>query len=376
MPPDTDKVRLLVTNTAGGILDIDEFISYSFDSDLFQAADAFEIVVGGIKPDIKRGDLIQVFINDKLELTAIANNPPQRSYSRSEGSKTTIKGTDMMGLLTRHHIETGQTFNNKSTLEIVEELVRDVRFVNEKGFKIGAAAKTDDDKFVGPIRATNKYAINAISTKDVFTTKPGETVFSALSRFALSKGVLFFNLPDGTFVLGGLITTGTPSFFLNTANILSMTEKQDSGQAFSRVVIFAQQQNSQTSQTFAPMTGDDLFKKAHVIDPDWDLSWDLPFVGRSNQGGTQTDLAKQAALKLAEFKQNEVGLTYLTYDHSQGQGGARRNWQTNTVARVDDPEFSDLDGDYLVAGRRFMHDRKQAITTEVRLAKLRYSPTV
>lgn len=371
---DQDKIKLWVTNAAGGRVEIEEFISYSLDSDLFQAADAFEIVIGGSGAfiDIKRGDRIKVFVNDQLELTAIANKP-QRSYTKSDGSKLTIKGVDMMGLLTQHYIETGRTFENVSTEDMVEELVADVPFINESDFTIHAGAKNDPK----PQTVTSKFALRAKSTKGIFKTRAGETVFSALMRFALSKGVLFYNLPDGTFALGGLITTGRPSFWLTPTNILSMNEKEDPGQAFSKVVIFAQQQNIEAASPGTPLVLGDVFKKAEVTDPDF--PYFKPFVARSNQGGSEEDLQKQAALKMAEFKYAEVGLTYVTFGHSQAQGIGRRNWQTNMVAGViNNPEFkvSDLDGDYLSVGRRFQMNKKQGTTTEVRLAQLRYSPTV
>lgn len=369
-----DKVKLQVKK-ANGWLEIDEFISYSLDSDLFEAADAFDIVVGGYDPGIKKGDIIKVFINDRLELTAIANKPG-REHGGENGTRTTLKGVDKMGLLFKHHLETEQKFENISTEGIVEALIKDVTFVNLKDFKIQSRARTRFETFVGPRQQTNEWATRAKSTKDVFTTKPGETVGAALMRFALSKGVLFFNDPDGTFVLGGLITTGTPSFWLTPSNIKTMQEKEDSGQSFSKVVLLSKPQIT-ARQSFDPiLVQDDIFNRAEVIDPDFPSGWNLPFVAMSNEGGTEADLQQQATLKMAELKYAEFGLTYITDGHSQGGQKGPRNWHPNTIVGVDDPVYPDLNGDYLIAGRRFTMSNEEGTLTELRLTKLKYSPTV
>lgn len=369
---DQDKVKLLITKQSGKTVEIDEFVSYSMDSDLFQAGDAFEIVVAAIGPgpgpvDVERGDSIKIFINDSLELTAIANRP-QRGYRRNTGGIITIRGVDYMDLLTGHYIEEDQVFNNVSTEDIVEALVGPVPFINRSAFRIHAGAKTETK----PQTETSLFGIRAKSQKAAFKAKAGETVFDALRRFALSKGVLFYNLPNGTFVLGGLITTGTPSFFLNVANIDVMSEKEDPGQAYSKVVIFAQQQNTQA--LFEPLTQADVVKRAEAIDENF--PYFKPFVARSNQSGTEEDLKKQAELKLAEFKAAELGLNYTVAGHSQGQGAGRRTWQTNMIARLDDPKFPKLDGDYLIAGRQFKMDKEAGTTTQVRLTQIGFSPTI
>lgn len=367
---DQDKVKLIITKSSGKTVEIDEFISYSMDSDLFQAGDAFEIVVAASTGvDVERGDKIIILINDKPELIAIANRP-QRGYRRGTGGTITIRGVDYMGLLTGHYIEEDQLFENVSTEDIVKALVGPIKFINEEAFSIHAGAKTDTK----PQTDTSKFAIRAKSLKPAFKAKAGETVFDALRRFALSKGVMFYNLPNGTFVLGGLITTGTPSFFLNRANIDIMGENEDPGQAYSKVVIFAQQQNTEARLPGELLTQADLVKRAEAVDEKF--PYFKPFVARSNQSGSEDDLKKQAALKLAEFKAGELGLNYTVAGHSQGVGSAARTWQTNMIARLDDPVFPKLDGDYLIAGRQFKMNKDDGTTTQVRLTQIGFSPTI
>lgn len=334
---------------------LDNFISYTVESDLFVAGDAFEIVLADSDVKIEHGDRIKLFVNNQLELTAIANRP-RRAYSKDE-STVTVSGVDMMGLLTGHYLDEDKSWPGYTTEEIFNELLALVPFI-DKNVQIHEGAK--NAKQPGEKKAS-QYAS---SSKVAFRTQAGETVFSALKRFAVSKGLIFFNLPDGTFVLGRPVTSGRALYQLDRTNIKSMEQVDDAGQGFSSVKLVGGMQVA-AGKTFGLAN---IRAEGNAVDEDFPYT--KPFVAAVEEGESSLDLNRQAGMLIAQHKFLSSALIYTTAGHSW----RGKTWQVNNIVEVQDGKYPDLNGNYPIYGRTFALTKDEGATTILKISRLGLLP--
>ena len=186
------------------------------------------------------------------------------------------------------------------------------------------------------------------------------TIFTVLSEYAKSKGLLFYCLPDGMFVFGTPKAQGMPMFSLirklsgNTNNILSGELDDDISKRFSEVTVVAQMQGQNTL----------LAKQVNVEATLEDDSFPFykPFVLIDEYGGSNPEL--QARMALEKMRHDGFKLQYTVQGHSQ----QNKNWSINELCQITDQDDNfNLSDVYLIYGRTFEKSRDKGTITKLRL---------
>lgn len=336
-----DRISLHISDTQ-----IEDFISYRIDSDLFVADDAFEITLSNHKIEIEEGAQCKLYVNETLELNGIVDKITE-SYDKS-GSKLAIEGRDLMGLLIDSYCEEFPTLENITLKEIAEQLLANVPFINRKNIIYGKGSKSR----AVPLTAVEEdYEFSQIA--------PYSTVFEELKKHAVARGMLFFSLPDGTMIFGEPLTSGKAEYTLTHGeNILEAERIRDLSKRYKTVTIMGQQQGT---DLFGP---EDINISGVVEDADFPFA--KPFVAQAEHDG----LTPQKYAKILMEKQQFEGfvLSYKTHSHSQNG----KNYQVNAICHIQDEKFS-IDNDFLIYGRTFEMSRDGVFTT-LKLSKLGILP--
>ena len=230
MTSSPDKIALRLDGR-----EVRNFLSYRADADLFVADDAFELTLARPETGIKPGTRCELWVNDRLELTGIVD-AVERSYHK-DARRLIVRGRDLMGLLTDSCIEDGLDVQGYSINALAEKLLAGVPFINRQSIVYGRE---------------NREA--AVPAHRLTRIEPGQTVFEALKDYALARGLLFYALPDGTFVFGQPAAKEPAAFqFVSRLdgrgnNVLEATLTEDISGRHSPVIVIGQQQS-----------GDDIF---------------------------------------------------------------------------------------------------------------------
>ena len=183
---------------------------------------------------------------------------------------------------------------------------------------------------------------------------PGTTIFSALKEYALSRGLLFYAQPDGTFIFGEPAGRGSADFrFIARKdgrgnNVLEGSLSEDISKRYSQVTVLGQQQGDEA-------TAKDKINVNHTAgDPDFPFH--KPFVMQSNND--QSSPKRLAKHKLEKMRTQGFVLSYKVPGHSQNG----LNYGINRLAHVDD-EILGISGDYLIRDRTLEMSQEGIYTT-------------
>jgi len=334
----SDDVELIV-----GQKRVKGFKSYSVESRLFSAASAFNMELRDASVDLSKDVTCQLRVNGEIELMGIIDRVERNSVS----------GRDFMGLVVDAYVEEFKTLENKSLKALAEELLANVDFINRKNIKYGKGDRLKD--------------VSTTPGDDVFKSiqlQPGSTVFDVLRDHARTKGMLFFSMPDGTFIFGTPKTSGAAEFHIvrrlngRGNNIKDGWKSVNRAAEYSSVTVLGQKNEDDCNSA-------DCNVSVTVTNPDF--PYRKPFVTTSEMGGD--DLKKYANMLLSKQRFEGLGLSYLLPGHSQNG----RNWQVNTIVSVLDehPEVK-VKGDFLVYSRTFRRSSGESSGTEtsLRLSRL------
>ncbi len=326
-------------------------LEYSIESDLFAAADAFEITLPDAR-GVKAGWPVRLYVNGQLELTGVVDRLAVRG--EKSGKQVTVSGRDLMGLLVDRYVEEFMTLENYTLKQLAEKLMADIPYINTKEINYGKGDRTR----AAPLSMLEEDFLYQQLT-------PGDTVFDTLQRYATGLGMLFFCLPDGTFVFGRPQTGGPARFnVVNRAgdrrhNVISYEYEDDISKRYSRAVVISQ------GQAYGELDYDDVTLVGQAEDETF--PFDKPFVAESAH--FDRDLTAYARMLLDRFNFDGFSLQYTTFGHSQ----RGRNYAVNAVCGVEDAEL-DIHGDYLIHGRTFRLNKEEGALTELRLSKLGVLP--
>jgi len=317
---------------------IENFISYSIESDLYTADDAFSLELSNPEINVKAGQRCELYVNSKLELTGLIDRVEQSGDKSS--ARLSVSGRDLMGLLVDSYCETPfQTLKGTTVKALAADLLKNIPFINRKKIVyqdgIGAALLDAPHEFT--------------------QTEPGATVFDTLKNYAASRGLMFFSLSDGTMVFGRPKAKGKPLYTLlchrdGTTNILSGSRIDDMSRRYSKYVVMGQQQGTDES-------GPDVAG----IAKDDEVPFYKPLVIVDNNDGRSPALHARMAKEKARFEGFQ--LLYKVPGHSQGN----RNWTINELCTVGD-EVRSVHGTYLIYGRTFSLSKDEGVTTELKLS--------
>ncbi|MBI5550752.1 MAG: hypothetical protein HY911_04535 [Desulfobacterales bacterium] len=332
---------------------IERFVSYRINSDLFEAADAFELNLSGAGVTVTEGEPCRLFVNGRLELVGIVDKVSEQ-FAKDEAAMT-IEGRDLMGLLVDSYAEDFEDREGESLTALAQRLLATVPFINRKAIIYGRGSK---DRAVPLTAREDEYEFTEV--------QPKRTVFEVLRSYALARGMLFFAMPDGTLVFGEPRTSGAAEFRLvrrrfpsgRQNNVLNGERVRDISRRYSKVTAIAQRQGTDSAEV------DDINASGTVTDAGFPFY--KPFVATVEHDGQ--DPQRYARVLMDKQRFEGFTLSYRTVGHSQ-QG---RNFQTNAVCRVLDEPWG-IDTDYLIYGRTFERSR-QGVFTTVKLSKLGVLP--
>lgn len=336
---------------------IERFLSYTVESDIYTADDAFSLELAAPEIEIKRGQECTLWVNGEKELTGIIDKR-SRKYDKGGSLVVRVEGRDLMGLLVDFYVEQFVSIEGKKLSELAEMLLRTVPFINRKGIryqenivgKLKGKKKTVDQPLIGFLDTPQKIS----------QTEPGMTVFEVLRTYAASRGLMFFALPDGTFVFGRPKAKGEPMFTVtctksgNGNNVLEGEEIDDISKRYSKITVIGQQQG----QEDFGMDATKIHTKATVEDKEFPFY--KPFVATDNNDSQSPAL--HARFLMEQQRHQGYQLHYKVQGHSQGG----KNWQINELCRVRD-EVLAIDGVFLIYGRTFERSRTDGTTTRLKL---------
>ena len=341
-----DRIQLLINKNL-----ITNFISCSFDSDLFLAADAFsiEMMPGAFRP--RCGMRVECYVNNRIALTGYISKI--ESKIQKSGRSLAISGMDRMGILCGHDItEFGEDtdLSNLSFIEIVRLLLRDVPGVNT----------LNDVIFQG------KSAGFAIPY-DLIKQEHGQTVFDVLKTISAGRGLLFWCTEEGKFVFGKPVSAGPAVFSFsrtnNFTNILESSLVEDIADGFSKVFVYGQSQDVSTDESGNILNSleSNSCETASLSVPD-----EFPFYKPKciTLSGNSTVCRREAQRQINISKAKALAIEYTVAGHSY----KGTNYKTNVIVNVNDDK-EEIHGDFLLYGRTFTINKNTGPLTTVRLGR-------
>lgn len=340
-----DKISLVV-----GGYKIENFISYTIDSDLYVADDAFSLELANPEVKVFPGLQCELWVNDKCELTGIIDKVTS-SYDKS-GRKLRVEGRDLMGLLTDSYCEEFITIQGMKLKALAERLLKKVPFINRKNIEY-------QENITGKLKSKKTSHISLFDTAQNFgQIEPGMTIAETLKEYSHSRGMMFWSKSDGTLVFGRPVVSGEPSFYLinlkdgKENNIIEGEHVEDISKQYSKITVMGQQQGTDATPAAANST------KATVMNDV--VRFYKPLVAKNNNDSQSP--AMHARMLKEKMKHEGFQLHYKVAGHSQQAD----NYAINTLCHVDD-EIFEIKETYLIYGRTFEMSKDKGAVTSLRL---------
>lgn len=325
------EIRLQIGDCA-----VTEFENFRADSDLFQAADAFEAAFAAKVPGLAPGLPVKLYVDKRLVFTGVLD-AVEKTIGKS-GLATAVRGRDLMGLLVDSCVESYADVPAGETLTaLATRLLANVPFINRKAVMVEGAT---------PASAAVRI-------------EPGQSVFEVLKSAARARGLLFYSTENGTFVFGRPKSTGRAAFAITVepgvgANVITGSYTDDISGRYSKVSVLGTQ------------------AREHVVASavDADMPFYKPFVTNSPGDESAASAAKYAQSVLDDGRHSGFRLEYSL----PGFGQNGKNWRANELVAVRDRAM-EVEGVFLVFGRTFQLDKNEGARTEVRLSRLGVNPS-
>ena len=338
-----DKATLQINGTK-----IEKFKTFSVSADIYTADSSFQMELSNPETVIKGGQLCDLSINDVKELTGLIDKPG-RKWTKDE-THFTIEGRSLMGLLVDSYCTQAEDLQNTKIKTLANTLLKNVPFINTKNIVY-------EQDVAGRLKGKPKMGVFASAENAYLYSKiePGMTIFDVLKQYATSRGLMFYGLPDGTFVFGTLKAQGDPVYTLilrkdgKNNNVIEVEYSEDYSKRYSDIYILAEQQGTT-----------DIWGNAcnpHDSVTDSTFPYKKPFVGRNNYGDAMS-CKKYAGMILDKQKHDSFNVTYKVHGFSQNG----KNWAINEIVHIDD-EVNGLNGSYLIHGRTFERSKAGSFTT-------------
>ncbi|MDA8137978.1 MAG: hypothetical protein M0036_04920, partial [Desulfobacteraceae bacterium] len=237
----SDKIALTVAGRR-----LEKFFGYRVEADLYCADKYFRLDLADPGFAISEGMRCELHVNDQIALTGLIDRITDADDK--SGTTMTIEGRDLMGLLVDSHVETYPDFENIPLRELAEQLLATVPFINQKAIVYQAGLSGASASGTSP-GAAGALASLGVGQKHGHA-EPGQTVFEVLRRAAMSRGAIFFSLPDGTFVFGRPKASGTPAYSIvhradgRGNNAFRSARVRDLSRRYSKIAVVGQQQGN------------------------------------------------------------------------------------------------------------------------------------
>ncbi|MDX9746069.1 MAG: hypothetical protein RBU31_05965 [Syntrophales bacterium] len=315
---------------------IEHFESYSVEADIYTADDAFYLELSNPGVKIRGGDRCELYVNDRQVLTGIIDTVDKGGDKK--GTTLRLEGRDLMGLLVDSYCEDFSDLQDITLKGLAERLLKPVPYINRSAVRYQSGA------------------LQRIDTEERHVkVDPGRTIFDVLKTYALSRGLMFFALEDGTFVFGKPRSGGAPVFRLirrkgdpRENNVESGSLVDSIARRYSKVVVTGQQQGEDDTDP------DGINTQASVTDPTFPFY--KPYVETADQNDALSP-AQHARMVMERMKFEGFQLKYTAPFHTQNG----EPWRINEICHVIDEDL-EIDGDYLIYARTFRMDKSGSYT--------------
>lgn len=351
-----DKVELYVDG-----VNIQHFLKYSINADLYTPADAFHLDLANPETAIIAGADCQLFINGNLELTGIIDKVHRKI--NKNGESLAIEGRDYMGWLVDAYCEPPfKTVTGMTLKALAQLLLAKAPFIDLKSivYQENVVGKYKGKKKLGKTSTSTGFLAGLDVGQKIGQIEAGQTVFDVLKNYALSRGMLFYCQADGILVFGRPLAKGAPEYTLTMLknglgnNVIESDVIDDISKRYSKVTVMGQQQGSQAIFSASSINT----TKGVCTDPDFPFY--KPFVTLDNNDNVSSQM--RARLIMDKHRREGTQLIYTVARHSQNG----QNWQINKFCHIKD-EKQGLDADYLIYGRTFEMDKQAGPITKIKL---------
>lgn len=328
-----DNIELQVGNSR-----IRDFVSYSVDADMYEAASTWQVELSAAESSIRTGMECTLSVAGVRILTGVVDRV-QKQRSKSSGTQITITGRDLMGLLVDAYCEQFISLEDMSIRGIAETLLRNIPMISRKN-----------------VEYRNKA--DRMSPKRAIQIEPGQTVFDVLREVAESRGLLFFCKPDGSLVFSRPAVSGAAEFNLdygdgrNASRIISSNYVEDLAQRYSIVKIVTQQQG------YEDIDAADISIVATATDNT--VPFRKVFVSSVNEDESAPQQIARQTIEQQRWRGRE--LTYTVGGHEQNG----KVWTIDKFCSVRDRDWN-LRETMLISGRTLRMSRDEGSVTDVRL---------
>jgi prophage tail gpP-like protein len=340
-----DNIELQIDNRR-----VENFLAYTLEADIYTADDAFSLDVANPEIEIAEGGRCRLRVNNTPELTGIIDRVSEGFSKR--GEQLRVEGRDLCGLLVDSYCEEFIDVQGMTVKALAERLIKNVPYIQRSDIIYQQDIKGNLKRK----KSSSSGGLAGLDTDQNFSKiEPGQTVFEVLKTYAGSRGLMFYAMPDGTFVFGKPKDGGVPQYtFIRRKsdprenNVLEGTLDKNISRRYSKVTIVGQQQG--TDSTGAG----DISTIYSATDPAFPFY--KPYVAVDNNDAKSPKLRAQMMLEKQKYQGFQI--SYRVRGHSQNG----KNYAINEMCHVIDEKWK-LDGDYLIYGRTFEMSKQWAFTT-------------
>lgn len=313
-----------------------DVIEARIESDLYVAGDLFEIKLPS-KMNVPASARCRVYINGQLEMDGLVDRVT-RGYDKKSGAYSRVEGRDLMGILVDSYNEEFFDIEGMTIKAVANRLLKNVPYINRKEIVYANGA----DRLDAARKSTH--------------IDPGSKVCETLQGIALSRGLLFYSLPDGRLVFG--VPTGrTKNKFtivnkdgINHSNVEEAHFVEDLSVRYSKIIAITQTQDEEPGEAnVSAVKADESFPfyKPCVVVLDED----------------ETSPARVAAMHLDRQRFEGTNVQYTVKGLSQNG----RNWTIDEICSIDD-EVLGIKADMLIYNRTYRYSKTNGAYTDLQLS--------
>jgi prophage tail gpP-like protein len=333
----SDKIELLINSYR-----YDKWKSYTVESDIYQAANAFQFELyksDSFKP--RAGMIANLLVNGELSLIGIIDKV-SRAWD-STGRYFNVSGRDSISVIVDSYCESFPTLQNYDLVKVAKKLLEKFPLFNKRNIEYDTVAKKSD------------------SSKPFIQIEPGQQVFSVLRDLAKSRGLVFFSDAKGNLIFRSPKGKGKTSFLLQrktgkaNPNIIKAEAIEDISNRHSKYTVLTQEQGG--SETEPPQ----INSSYTIEDTEFPFSDYMykPFVEAIQDDKSSPQ--KRAKMLLEQSRAQANVYNYKVKGHSQNT----KNYAIDELCRIDDDE-NEVHGEFLIYGVTLSGSAKGQ-TTDLRL---------
>lgn len=365
------NLRIIPLDNTREILEITEFLSYSFQSSILVPVDTFTFTftspgsTGSFLDYVQEGDIVELQCNDQIISTGIVDMV-DIDTSVEAGEIVTVTGRDLMAQL-----------EDQNAISVKDEPIYSNRF----------PVKSVAGTLIKSTKIRGLKLQDSVSGSWLFATEPNESKLAALQRYLEPLNLLAWMSPEGSLIIGKPNMSQEPLGELvmsketrNTTNVMQMKASYASSQIPNIIVpIWTGQENVQgrvppSQRLLNTATGPSRLRKQNflvpraivVSTPQGSDPQSLADINTITKAGGSNILQAYAKREIARANVNELLVQVVTAGHLNDE---MIPFQADQVYMIRYPRASVSEKMYLM-GVQYSCDAKSGPKTTLTFCKL------